>query len=435
MWHWLTSRPRSRSDEQPLTERPPCLVQFLIGRGGGGHKASARAVRDCLIRQKVPWAEDVEFVDAGYLLDSIITRRQAQPGRFDCDDLYNWFMKNGCYRLASLSGPISLLIMKLCGSRLRRGLEIYFLSRQPDAVVSFVPFSGDIVRDALLRVCPTAPLLTVVTDMEHSSFGGHSWIPPFDPRTSVNHTIVAGSKLLQTQAAELGYPPSHILATSGMVVHPDYYEAAEAETATTHDRSAPPADLATEATGIVFFGGFAPTAVVRSLVRRALASHATLQLVVICGGNTKLVRLLKAWEENRLAVEGFIPPSRIRDIFRRADFVIGKPGPGVVAEALVCGVPYVTEASTPLSQEVCVLDWLRSSGMGVLVSSFDALPVDLISQCSQAREVARGIQNRAVFELTDHLASIVPEAGGCRHMTSTELSLSRTPSLVFSEDM
>ena len=72
-------------------------------------------------------------------------------------------------------------------------------------------------------------------------------------------------------------------------------------------------------------------------------------------------------------VEGLVPAQRVREHLQvaavvglvgwagwgltavafasqRADCVIGKPGPGVVAEAAVCGVPFVTERRNVMPQ-------------------------------------------------------------------------------------
>lgn len=114
------------------------------------------------------------------------------------------------------------------------------------------------------------------------------------------------------------------------------------------------------------------------------------------------------FEGPRCHSEGFIPPRRIRQYFRRADLIIGKPGPGVVSEAVVCGLPYVTETSKPMAQELCVLDWLRETGVGVLLPTLEFLPDDLIARAAHARECVGHQQNRAVFEVADHLAKIIP---------------------------
>ena len=289
-------------------------------------------------------------------------------------------MKHGYYRLAALSGPLASLVIRVMGGKLSRGLESFWRERPPDAVVCFVPFCGSVLRSSLLRVCPEAPLVTVVTDMAHSR--AHSWFDRYDAVESVNHVICAGSAVLQAQATALGYPPAHVLATSGMVVHPVYYASnhfdvesgsAAATAASPSRRSRGAAGTAFEgghlgadgemAVGVIFFGGYAPAHVQR-IVQSALASHAALRMVVICGGNSELLRRLKELNDPRCDAEGYLSPQQIRDFFRAADFVVGKPGPGVVAEALVCGLPYVTECRAPMAQEACVIDYLRSSGAG-----------------------------------------------------------------------
>ena len=375
-------------------------VQFFIGRGGGGHTASARAVRDCLLQQGVPWAKNIEFVDTGYLFDSIISGRREKG--YDADELYNSLMSRGWYRLAAILSPLGALIMWLMHGRLVRGLERFWRARPPFAVVCFVPVSHTAMREALLRACPSAPLITVITDMESSH--SHCWMAPYDARASVNQTIVAGSATLRGQAAQLHYPPSHVLSTSGMVIHPALYESVSRHEAVATTGNDDESGRLTSA--VVFFGGYAPIRV-ESIVVHALRSHPRLNLVVLCGGNTELLRRLDALNHPRChdkllcahscpcslllpvhsphcalllhlptfptlqytrwyylpnfphrppalhlpstslprscSGEGFITAQQIRDHFCAADFVIGKPGPGVVAEALVCNLPFVTE--------------------------------------------------------------------------------------------
>ena len=61
-------------------------------------------------------------------------------------------------------------------------------------------------------------LITCVTDF--SSTKAHSWVDTWAGSKSSQHYVVAGGPLLQQQAAQKGYPASHIIRTSGMVVHP-----------------------------------------------------------------------------------------------------------------------------------------------------------------------------------------------------------------------
>eukprot|EP00966_Prymnesium_polylepis_P284192 6565222-Prymnesium_polylepis.1 len=43
--------------------RPRRVVLFIVGRGGGGHKASANAVQAALLAAGHEWAADIEMVD------------------------------------------------------------------------------------------------------------------------------------------------------------------------------------------------------------------------------------------------------------------------------------------------------------------------------------------------------------------------------------
>ena len=383
------------------SDSPGHLVQFLIGRGGGGHMASARAIRDCLAQRGVAWANNIEFVDTGFLFDSIISGRREKG--FDADELYNWLMSRGLYRLAALLSPLGAMVIRASRAKLSRGLVRFWRKRPPAAVVCCVPVSHAVLRSALLSVCPTTPLITVVTDMASSQ--SHAWMDPYDAGESINQTIVAGSAVLQMQASELGYPSSHVLPTSGMVVHPALYEQTTASPA-----SAPAHAQSTRTTvsGVVFFGGHAPMRVLR-IVQSALASFPSLLLVVLCGGNAELLHQLETLNDDRCTAQGLVAPHQIRDHFRAADFIIGKPGPGVVAEAMVCGLPFVTESHTPMAQEQCVLDYLRASGVGVLLPSLEALPPELPRLCAVAKAAAAKLENVAIFEVCDFLQSVVPD--------------------------
>ena len=180
-----------------------------------------------------------------------------------------------------------------------------------------------------------------------SSPWGHLWIEPFAEDDATNHVIVVGSPLLQATARALRYPPRNTLATLGMVVHPSFYGDgghghADAEADSPRAKADRPA-------AVIFFGGFAPNRA-EAIARHVLERFEGLDVLVLCGGNAPLVGRLEAWGEPRLRAEGFVPSGRVRDHFRRAAFVIGKPGPGVVAEASVSGVPIVVDGTATMAQ-------------------------------------------------------------------------------------
>jgi len=376
----------------------------MIGRGGGGHKASAVALHACMKMEGVAWADGISFVDTGDVVE-----RAIQGCMVRClpsgDDIYNWFMKLGFYRLAGLCGKIASFSVRQNRGTIESAFEDLWDARRPLLVVSFVPFLNAMMRDSLTRSCQRCDLVTVVTDME--SCPSHPWIDPPGPAGSARHTYVVGTDTLVSRARELGHDEAHLIRTSGMVVHPSFY--------------APPPDApkAPRPTGVIFFGAFAPSRVGR-IVRRALASHPQLDLVVICGRHTRLRRRLQRAVGSKCTVEGFVPSSRVKELFAQAACVIGKPGPGVVSEAGVCGVPFVTERRNVMPQERCVLDYVTSTGVGLVVESLEDLPLDLLTRLDGCLERLEEHSNRAVFEVSRSLRGLMDSALAAKAPPSTE---------------
>lgn len=404
----LSPRRESRSGRVSDSASKPAVALFITGRGGGGHKAAAAALHDCLQQDGAEWASAIEMVDGQRLFDEAIAGGGKVRHSFDGDEWYNYFMRRGYYRIAGFCGYIATTAIRLRRRKLERGFEIYFRKRQPLLVVSFVPYFNGMYRTALRRACPSATLITVVTDMANSP--AHTWIDPWDAE-SPNYVVACGTEELQSQARALGYPEANILASSGMVVNPAFYARGNgggggggspggkrggrngrgkapmpAAAALPTEVSATGAGSSTDGASpvpepenpllpvaLIFFGGVAPLRTA-NIARRALVSHPELALVIICGGNAQLEKELRETLAGpRCVVEGLVPAQRVREHLQvaavvglvgwagwgltavafasqRADCVIGKPGPGVVAEAAVCGVPFVTERRNVMPQ-------------------------------------------------------------------------------------
>lgn len=391
---------------------PPNRVIFFYGRGGGGHKASANAVRDCLQQDDYEPC-DVKMEDIGLLLEAPILGDYVKrafnllgvPGG---DDLYNFFMAKGWYRIANFITSLGQGVIDKNATAIGDWLCEYFAAEQPALVVSFVPFVNKVMREALQHVCPGVSLLTVITDMEHSE--AHNWIDPYDGNAT-NHTIVAGGSHLQSQARELGYGDANLLCTGGMVVHPAYYQrtASPVKPLDRIERRSVREQLDSKLpTAVMFFGGFGPPQM--EAIAEQLLHQFELNLVLLVGKNdalkakfeAKIAAGLPQWTRSPVLVDGFIPPSTLIDYIGAASCVIGKPGPGVVSEAAVLGVPFVTEHNErTMDQEVCVVDFVRKEKIGVIVRSLtEPFPPDLFSQLEDCRRHIAGVSNNAVFDVS-----------------------------------
>jgi UDP-N-acetylglucosamine:LPS N-acetylglucosamine transferase len=101
----------------------------------------------------------------------------------------------------------------------------------------------------------------------------------------------------------------------------------------------------------------------------------------------------------------------IRLYMQLSDFFIGKPGPGSISEALQQRLPViVVRNGSTMPQERYNTDWVRENNVGIVLKSFDAIDqgVAELQQRRQELDASIGkLQNRAIFEIPDILATIL----------------------------
>jgi 1,2-diacylglycerol 3-beta-galactosyltransferase len=195
-----------------------------------------------------------------------------------------------------------------------------------------------------------------------------------------------------------------------MILNPKFYEPVAADRADIDlDPGVP--------TGVVLFGG-AGSHVMLGIAKSLRAARLKVQLIMICGHNVKLAASLNALNGTagpvRMHVEGFT-----RDVprfMKMADFMIGKPGPGSISEAMAMKLPVIVERNAwTLPQERYNADWVREQGVGIVLDSFR----DIVGGVEELLEPANyqsyraavaAQNNQAVFEIPDMLGKILGEA-------------------------
>jgi len=108
----------------------------------------------------------------------------------------------------------------------------------------------------------------------------------------------------------------------------------------------------------------------------------------------------------------------IHRLMRAADFLIGKPGPGSIAEAMVRKLPVLIECNAwTLPQERYNAQWVEEKRVGIVLDSFK----DVVTGAKQMLEPARlaefrnnvgALNNRAIFEIPEILAQLLGERPG-----------------------
>jgi hypothetical protein len=378
------------------TPRRMLRIELVFFDAGGGHRAAATALDIAIRGQQRPW--EVRLTNLQELLDKLDILKKYAGIRIE--DFYNWMLRSG-YTLGSiqLMKVLQAVIWAYHGPTVRM-LEANWKETQPDMVVSFVPHFNRALGESLRRAYPTRPFVTVLTDL--ADYPPHFWIE------RQSQYFICGSDRAVAQARSMGHLDDHIFQTSGMILHPRFYEPPIKDKVAEREKLGLRPDLPT---ALVLFGGFG-SGVMLEIAERLDRSDLELQLIFICGKNEKLGKALRD-RTSRLPcfVEGFT--TRVNQYMQTADFFIGKPGPGSVSEALAMNLPVIVERNAwTLPQERYNADWILENEVGEVLNSFRQIVpavARLIDPATLTRYRANAVamKNRAVFEIPKILQKIL----------------------------
>ena len=374
-------------------------IHVLFHDGGGGHRNAAVALQTVAAQQQRPWQmELIQFQD---LTDQLDVLRKLTGIRIQ--EQYNILLRNGwTLGTTQLLRVLQATIWLFHGPMVRL-LSKYFREHPADLLVSVIPHFNRQIAEAWSSVYPDRPFVTIITDL--TDFPPRFWIEPLEQQH-----VICGTQRAVEQARTMGKPASHIFATSGMILRPDFYH---------HDDTDPVAlrcELGLQPnlpTGILLFGGFG-SKVMYDIVERLDDARVPVQLIVICGRNDKLAEKFRSRSWNLpLHILGFT--KEVHRLMRAADFLIGKPGPGSVAEAMVRRLPVILECNAwTMPQERYNAEWVKENRVGIVLSSFDEIVTgvqQLLEPATLAefRRNVAALDNQAVFEIPEIFATLLRE--------------------------
>lgn len=369
-------------------------IDLVYFNAGGGHRAAALALQEVMCDQRRPWT--VRLVNLTEVIDP--QRRFRRVTGMDPEDLYNKRLARGW--TLGLAQELKLLqgMIRLAHGSLVRTLQQHWLRTEPDLVVSLIPNFNRALHESLASALPGVPFVTVLTDM--ADHPPHFWIEP-----GRRQHLVCGTPHAVQQARAAGFGDAQISLTSGMILRPAFYRE------TRVDREAELAALGLDParpTGLVMFGG--QGSMQMRTIARLLGEQ---QLLLLCGHNEVLAqRLKKLRRAAPHAVVGFTP--EVGRHMALADYLIGKPGPGSLSEAVHMGLPVITFSNAwTMPQERFNTRWVVDQGVGRVVRSVAALPEavqGVLAELPELRRRVRAIDNRAVFEVPQILAELLMRA-------------------------
>ena len=368
--------------------------------GGGGHRNAAIALQTVISQQGRDW--QVELIQFQDLTDRLDVLRKLTGIRIQ--QQYNILLQNGWTLGSTYLLRVLQMTIRVFHKPLVRLLEKFWREKPGDLLVSVIPHFNRQICESWSKVYSGRPFVTLITDL--ADFPPRFWIEPIPEQF-----VIAGTEKAAEQARALGHDDAHIFLTSGMILRPDFYVPDHSDPLALRREMGLRADLPT---AIVLFGGHGSN-VIYDITERLDAAGLPLQLILICGRNEELAAKLRSRQwKMPIHVVGFT--KEVHKLMRAADFLIGKPGPGSIAEAMVRKLPVLIECNAwTLPQERYNAQWAIEKGVGIVLDSFrDVVAgarrmLDLATLAEFRKNVAAQ-DNRAIFEIPEILARLLGES-------------------------
>lgn len=382
-------------------------ILILMSETGGGHRASAEAIRDTFqVRYGTQF--QVDMIDLWIQHTPPPLNQIPKTYRFLVNDapwLYKFIYDIG--EKPELLEPLMRVTATFLLPFVRGAIE----DCHPDLIVSVHPLMQQITLEVLQHMKQVVPFITVVTDL--------ITIPPvwFDPRVTL---CFVPSEEGYALALRAGLRPSQ-LRQFGLPIRPAFAQKPPPKP-TMRQRLG----MLPDVKAVLIAGGgegMGPVGEIAQAVAERLAARGQAvgqpagQLVVICGRNLELQRELSAyaWPVPTI-IHGFV--ENIWDWMIASDCIITKAGPGTIAEACALGLPIVLSGYIP-GQESGNVPYVLKHGVGVYVTEpwqiaevisgwFGPQEAILEQFAANARKLGHP---QATFQIVEEIARLLDRTG------------------------
>ncbi len=364
-------------------------IGFLMSDTGGGHRAAGRAI-EAALHHRYPDTFECEYFD--------VFRKCGLPPLNRAPEIYPWWVKRHQPSYDLFVSAIDRVMASRAG---RSGLA-HVIGRKGPLAKAYATWSVAVILHAgfaglavAARRCSgqAIPLLTVITDMASPHSG---WFHP-----EVDRCLVPTQSAIE-KGLKLGLSPDK-LRLVGHPAHPKFalltQTKAEARAELGWDQDLPTALVVSGAEGM---GGM--EALARSL------DGVGAQLAIVAGKNEPLAARLREvpWKDPT-HVYGFV--TNMETLMRGADVLVGKPGPGVIAEAAIMGLPMILTGG--MVNELANVRFVTEAEAGVYARTPDEVRAVLASWVASPNELARHAANtqriaypNASLDIADEIASL-----------------------------
>lgn len=305
-------------------------IMILITDAGGGHRASAEALRDAFALR---YGErfHVDIVDLWMKHTPAPLSRLPKAYRFMVNDvphLYEFLFKS--FEKPQINDAVMSAVYQWVKKPVSRAIRSY----SPDLMISVHALMQDVPLRVLRRMGLRIPFVTVVTDLATIH---PAWLHP-----GVTLCFVPTAEAYR-QALESGLRPEQV-RQYGLPVRPAFAQQMRPKQELRQKLGMHP-----ELPAVLLVGGGEGTGPVDKIAQAvadllagsgAVSGGPAGQMVVVCGRNRPLYKKLseRSWPIP-VVVNGFV--ENMPEWMAASDCLITKAGPGTIAEALISGLPMV----------------------------------------------------------------------------------------------
>lgn len=377
-------------------------ILILMSATGGGHKASAEALK-AGFEQRYPGQFEIDIVDL--LIDHmpIVLRELPKVYPILANDA-QWAWKL-LWATGDHPRPVRRF-MQLVARLAEKNIIHLFRQYNPDIFISVHPLVHELSFRALRKMRWRRPFVTVVTDLAST----HAlW---FAPKVT---TCFVASDVAFRHALQCGLHADQI-KLYGLPVRPAFSmpisKKAELRTKLNMHPTLP-------AVLIVGGGdGIGPVAEIAEQLSERLAGNGRPigQVVVVCGRNQSLLEEVRSIQWSvPVKVNGFV--TNMAEWMAACDCIVTKAGPGTIAEALICGLPILLSGFIP-GQEAENVPYVVENGAG----AFSTRPAEIArtverwftSDSDRLEQMSQNAKRLARPNATLHIVESIAELVGVK---------------------
>ncbi|MBA0845682.1 hypothetical protein Goarm_022979 [Gossypium armourianum] len=393
----------------------PKKVLILMSDTGGGHRASAEAIKAAFNEE---FGDEYQLTFALYVKSSIlqvfVTDLWSDHTPWPFNQLpktYNFLVKHGSLWRLTYYGTAPRLIYQsnfaATSTFIAREVAKGLMKYQPDIIISVHP----LMQHVPLRILKSKGLLkkivftTVVTDL---STCHPTWFHKLVTRCYCPSAEVA------KRALKAGLQPSQI-KVYGLPIRPSFVKPVRPKIELRRELG-----MDEDLPAVLLMGGgegMGPIEATARALEHALydenLGEPLGQILVICGHNKRLAsKLLSIDWKIPVQVKGFV--TKMEECMGSCDCIITKAGPGTIAEAMIRGLPIVLNDFIA-GQEVGNVPFVVENGCGKFSKSPKEI-ANIISQWfgpkadelqSMSENALRLARPEAVFKIVHDLHQLV----------------------------